>query len=614
MKNHSVERGPRFLLPRILAVVLATFWAVGQASAAEVQLNRISENVVEITGGSGRAAWRIRYGTGSLGFKPQLIPVEGNRAWYAYGPWLRLIDTEKGIVIGRWHFGSEIVDLVPRGTKVQVELQDKGEDQPIRRSVVLDPSDPHVPFWPSNNLLLLRVPLTEADMLWPSVIRAGSKVPAEEAHKLLPELEEAVRRDPLTPWFRIGLAKALKDIGDPRSTEIVNEAISLATTDYTELLRISSFLDRDGDYDLERAAFERGYQDFWQRGNDPRLFRFLITLLMTYAPRGGDFGHPETPLGREHIERKYKLMPYGEAAPFAWQLYADYLATHGSADQARLWRMRAADAFHQSGLLLFAMAALGRTDLLILLVLCSALAAIAYALVLNARYRPQSRMDLAAHKHAAGLARIAAFLNAHYWSRRERFAFFTIIVVGWVSFGFAGEDLSAILRVASMPIAAGSGSFAGPVTINKFQRDLPETPERDLMLAFAYQQDGQLDGAEFLYRHTPQFAESWNNLGVILKQKGNDQEAKTAFEKALQLNPKLHEAALNLGQPPSDFWTEQHEKYLPGKPMLTPPSGPHITIAYMGGSLAQVLLRALAGPFSVENFGQKIKVIWPLYD
>jgi tetratricopeptide (TPR) repeat protein len=209
---------------------------------------------------------------------------------------------------------------------------------------------------------------------------------------------------------------------------------------------------------------------------------------------------------------------------------------------------------------------------------------------------------------------VAAFMNAHYWSRQERFALFTIVLVAWVSMGLVGEYVSAILRTANMPVSALAGSYGGPGTIAKFENDLLATPQRDLMLAIAYQQDGQLDKAEGLYRSLPQFAESWNNLGVILREAGKDQEAKATFEKALELDPKMAEAALNLGRPPSDFWTEQHYKYLPGQPMLSPPSAPHITTALMGGSTARIFLRALAGPFSEGSIPIGFKLLRNLYD
>lgn len=618
MVNHVI----RFLAPRILAAILTTFWAAGTMTAAVPQLNKISNTQVEITGGSGKEAWRLRYGLyPQAPCKLQFVATSGNRAWYGYCGWLRLIDTEKGVVIGRWHFPGEIVNLTPEGTKIQVEDESaNGPNERFVRKLELDPSAPHVPYWPTSRLVFYRVPVYEGQMVWPSVFPPGApgqhKISAEEAKKILPDLEDAVRRDPLTPWFRVGLGRVLRALGDPRATEVFQEAIKTPATDFIELFQVSIYFDVNGENDLGQAAFERSYQDFWQKGNDPRMLTALIDyLILCGRPHGGDWGNPATPHGRELIERVYKMMPYGEGTPFAWQLYADYLAAHGSADDARLWRSRAEDSSRNAA---FTFSGSGnidkRTEVFILVALVSALAAVFYMVVLCARYRPQSRLDLAARKQASGLSRVAAFMNAHYWSRQERFALFTIVLVAWVSMGLVGEYVSAILRTANMPVSALAGSYGGPGTIAKFENDLLATPQRDLMLAIAYQQDGQLDKAEGLYRSLPQFAESWNNLGVILREAGKDQEAKATFEKALELDPKMAEAALNLGRPPSDFWTEQHYKYLPGQPMLSPPSAPHITTALMGGSTARIFLRALAGPFSEGSIPIGFKLLRNLYD
>jgi hypothetical protein len=51
------------LLPNFLALALATFWAAVPASAGNAQMNRVSDTVIEITGGTGPHAWRLRYGT-----------------------------------------------------------------------------------------------------------------------------------------------------------------------------------------------------------------------------------------------------------------------------------------------------------------------------------------------------------------------------------------------------------------------------------------------------------------------------------------------------------------------------------------------------------------------
>lgn len=601
MRGQILRRVIRFLVPRILAAA-AIFLAVAPAIAAEAQMVKVSETAVDITGGSGNQAWRLRYGLILPSeFKPHFVVGEGNRAWYSYGGWLREIDTQKGVVLGRWHYPGEIVELTPEGTKVQVEIEDKADDVHIyRRKFQLNPSDPHVPYWPTNLLMLYRASINEGQMLWPEVINNGAptKIPSEEAKKLLPKLEEAARRDPYTPWFRVGLGRVLRDLGDPRASEEFQAAIKSPGTDFTELFQISRYLDATGEKDLARAAFDRAYQDFWQKGNDPRMLTALINGLVLYTRRGNDWGDAATAHGRELIERVYMLMPYAEGAPIAWRVYADYLSAHGLPDQSRVWRARAEDAA-QNAMPISSFMRLA--DYSLLLGFATVWAAIIYAFVLFFRYRPQRKLDLAAGQRTGEKSRRFAFFGTEYWSRRQRIAFFSIVFLGWFGVGVSGQYVGAILRQSSAPLSTAAGSLGGPATIAMFSRGLPASHQRDLMLAIAYQQDGQLDKAEALYRKLPQFAESWNNLGVILKQMGKNEEAKAAFEKALSMDPKMAEAALNLGHPPSDFWTEQHQKYLPGQPMLAPPSQAHAQSAFIGGSMATVFLRALAGPMSTGD-------------
>ena len=141
-------------------------------------------------------------------------------------------------------------------------------------------------------------------------------------------------------------------------------------------------------------------------------------------------------------------------------------------------------------------------------------------------------------------------------------------MIAWIAYGLAWQSAAGIVRIAEMPIAMGAGSLAGPGTIAAIESGLLPTPERDLLLALAYQQDGNSDKAQELYRRTPQFAESWNNLGVLLKQSGKEAEGRQAFEHALELDPKLAEAGLNLGRPQESFWTALHEKNVDRKSVV----------------------------------------------
>ncbi len=373
----------------------------------------------------------------------------------------------------------------------------------------------------------------------------------------------------------------------------------MQTADFTELLRISSFLDGLGENEIARAAFERGYQDFWQRGNDPRIFVTLFGRLVLIGRIPFEQSKSMSKHRDELIERLYKLQPYGQSADLAWELYADYLSKAGRSEDARVWRARAEDA-KKNALLPFRRSRMPvSTDGALLAIFSSILAAFVYFLALYARYRSQRRLDLAASKQGRFSWRFA-FFNTEYWSRRERIAFLIVVCTGWLAAGVAGQFVQRIIRVASSPISLGMGSFGGPVNTWYLENRQPPTDERNLWLAVAYQQGGENEKAERLYRSLPQFAESWNNLGVILKNSGHDPEARQAFEQALRINPDLAEAALNLGRPAQTYWTEQHQKYLPNAPMIAPPQRERMraTLGALGASPAKMYFRALAGPFA----------------
>ena len=163
----------------------------------------------------------------------------------------------------------------------------------------------------------------------------------------------------------------------------------------------------------------------------------------------------------------------------------------------------------------------------------------------------------------------------------------------WYAVGVIGSFVAGILLPFEAPLGFSMGNFGSPATVSWLERRRVWSPEWDLLLAIAYQQGGQKQRAEQLYRGLPQFAESWNNLGVILKEAGKEQEARQAFEQALQRDPGLAEAALNLGRPPQSLWTEHHQKYLPDRPMIAPPSQERIRNAMLGGPPLRVYVRAL---------------------
>jgi tetratricopeptide (TPR) repeat protein len=761
-RNRKINGAIVGLVPSFLAVTLATFWAVLPARGAEAQLNRLSVALIEITGGSGANAWRIRYGAHYSFYQVQLVRAGPDRAWFSHGDWLRLIDTQRGIVIGRWRFPAQIVGLVPKEKRVQVEIEDRmGEERVFHRTVLLDPQSPDIPQWPLNNSMMYTLSLTEVSSAWSAVDlgsrAAGIKVTPQTAQQLIPQLEEAIRRDPLTPWLRVALGKTLWDIGDPRAKSEFQQAVQVPTTDFTELLNISALVETLGEQEVARVGFERGYKDFLARGNDPRLnFAYWVRNAI-YDPRARSWGNPPLDHRSELVERIYRI---SRTPTTVCRLYADYLQKNGRPEEARVWRARAEETKRKFAFSL-GQWFLGGADREILVVLGAIFAAFAYFIILFVRYLPQRRLDIAKRRqavvpppgstvarfrtwslgeqisfvalvaitwliayvrmpeqpfafwsalfafylsfpiallgfvviylrrwwqgrrampspqstvgpatyswldfrhwglvkrmgffaavvaggslgymsitagevpvfyamaviwsaivgaliyllviyvldwprrrreeHAVKLAPGFSWFNMIYWSTRERIAFLLIALVGWFTVGIIGLEFRWTLRMVDLPWA--TGSYAGPVTQWHLQNSLPPTPERDLLLAVSYQQSGENEKAERLYKTLPNFAESWNNLGVILKAEDKGSDARQAFEHALQIDPALPEARLNLGQQPNSYWAQEFQKYLPGRPMLALPNPDVIRRAYWVASASQLYLSALAGPLSGE--------------
>lgn len=244
-----------------------------------------------------------------------------------------------------------------------------------------------------------------------------------------------------------------------------------------------------------------------------------------------------------------------------------------------------------------------------LLFLAAPLGVLIYFTVLYLRYHPQRKIQSGAQKRGR-LTLNLTFFNAEYWNRTNRIAFLTILLVAWPAVGifvFFGS-----LYGSAGDVRLGTGHLGGPGPLSTFE-SLPDTPERNLLLAMAYQYDRQLDKAEALYRQLPQFPESSNNLGALLKDSGRRDEARAAFERALQLQPGMDEALWNLGRPSASMWTELHQRYTPDRAMLVPAHRERIPRAVLGGPVWKKALEAWKGPWlHPSTYTERIRVPDPI--
>ncbi len=610
MKNQRVAKRASVLVAEFLAVLLPMLLPVFlalPALAAPATVQQLQNGVIEISGGSGAQAWTLRYASVAKmeAYEHHLVQADEHRAWFSHGGWLRLIDTDKGVVLGRWNLPGYVTELKPHDGKVTVTVSDYiGDVVDLRKTYEFDPQHPNVPLWMAGNMLTYRVaeqePLAALKTYAVNQVRRVPTGPItpEDEKAAVPLLEEAIRRDPFAPWFRVLLGQILADQHDARAPQVLREAVELPGVDCLELFPMSAHLAWIGQPELWLAAFDRGYADYIRRGFEPRLFTLLIGRLVLLGMPLEKLPAAAVPKMQEDI---YRLMPYQEGAEAAWYGYADHARQAGDTQRAEVWRQRGADARRNGTCFGYALSlAFDRWHLLAWALLA---AMIFYVIVQRLRYAPQRRLDAAARSRGAGGRRFS-FFGAVYWDTRERLVFLTLAVALWLATGIAGGYLSGYMRMFASPWEPWMGSFASPMSAWQFENHVGTTenfsrvvpgPATDLLRAFAYQSGGETQKAEALYRALPQYAASWNNLGVILKQAGREAEARQAFEHALQADPQLTEATYNLGRGTTSLWAEIHQQYLPGQPMLAPPPRRLIIESY-NGTWGDRLPGILAGP------------------
>lgn len=580
-------RLPGFLA--ILTLALPGFLPT-EAAAADVQIAILSNRAFRVSGGPVNQQWHVQYGSGN---GPGRLPGAGvlslsgpeHTAYFSHENWLRRIDTEKGVVTGRWHFpGNRITALAWTKNHLQVQVTEYPfGGEPLSSTIEFDPDNPSIPFWPTGSGISAGSAELETHCC-----RAAGFNDVAQANEWLAEAENTAHRDPLSPWLSIELAHIYKALGRPEAAALFEHAVSISPEDYSELLRISATLDDDGLRELARDAFERGYAAFWKRGMDPRLNFSLPGQLLIYPnPR-----KITESLRPELIDRRYRIGPWVESAAFAWDSYANMLNAAGKSQDAALWHERAVEA-RQNSLYMFSRTVIRWYETVFALVPAVHLAAIVFILALYFRYLPERRLQTRARR--AGARRRFAFFNVEYWSRSDRIAFLIIGIVTWLSLGAAGALTNILERQASIPLSIGMGNLGGPAATRYLQNRLSPSPERDLILAIGYQQEAQTAKAEELYRQLPQFPESWNNLGVALQDSGKTAEAREAFEQALRLDPGMPDAQWNLNRKPASFWAELHQRFVPDRGMIAPPSREHFMQAF-GVDWKRFAWQSLAGP------------------
>lgn len=578
---------------RAVILVVTIVALAAPALAQGVRLERPLPNRVDITDGT----WRIPYGVSGSGTQrsPLLIVVSPARAYFAHGAWLRLIDTTAGVVIGRWRFPSKIeaVTAAENGT-VDVRFLLSAWHISPNMTVRFDPTTGNVPQWDTGSLINYRTAEFEAiELIRTTMPLDDWSRPAPGAIKTLPLFDDLIKRDASAPMFRVLRAKLLREAGDSRADAAFAGIFDAGSNDFTEWFRISRILETlpQPEPALAARAYDRAFRDFIGRGRDPRLVDTLVARLVLFLP-GTDLVLSNDAVRRSYFDQMYPLAPTSEATERAWAFHARALEASGDTAAAATWRARA-DVSRRESLFLTTVDFQIRHDRGLLIALASIPAAVILIFTRRVRYAPQMRMRRTAAERSGQRAEWV-FGGLAYWSRRERWSLLLLLVVGWLALGYSRTYARVMGRSAAM--APHVGAISGPEDFDRF----PPSDERTLMQAIGMQSVNDIAGATRLYRSIPQFAESWNNLGVLLAREGNDAGSRDAFARALAIDPALGEAIFNSTGRATTQATQTFQKYAPANmKMMALPTREHALRAYLGPVWTHRYARMWLGPIDV---------------
>lgn len=445
--------------------------------------------------------------------------------------------------------------------------------------------------------------------------RAFSSPPAPLAAQLqemVGWLEVQEQRDPTNPWYRFERAQALSYLGQPERAKPLYESLAQwSGQGKDELMAMVIALD-EIDADLAQRVFELSLRDMMQRGYNPELGVSLISLVVIYG-RWPQQVSVEALIEdsalyatlTRHADRLAMYSPRGEAIYYFWQAMAD--AATARKEPARAKRYAAlADKSFDYRILGFADKIVGDVGNQLNLFL-GTLWAILLLVVLKLLRTFSARYD----RTASPLLRFNPLTR---WSYMEVVGLLCLVPLLMFTGQRVAQGVKIVGLAAGAPYELFSGDLGHPAAaayINEVDATVqaPGYTSRAWLLAdyniyfvqaFSAQQAGDLERAATLYE---KIGRPWsiNNLGVIRAAQGRPDEAKALWEKALNLDPNLLEAAHNLGQTlePTSVKAERLSRYAQGLKVNVAPNSSHWASIW----LARALMSGVAAASSFEGMG-----------
>jgi tetratricopeptide (TPR) repeat protein len=411
---------------------------------------------------------------------------------------------------------------------------------------------------------------------------------------------ERSERDPTNPFVRLEWGAAALRAGDSNGATLMRQALEVNAPFYVFVGLASRFEDLR-QTELAQGALERAKRAFAAAGYDPG-FPISKEALAAFGDPLGEarrlFAAQNPVRGAAWLEYVRATTPRFPGYNVVYGEFASYLEGQGRSAEGADWRRLSAelDAGTTYGLgdqgftRLEAFGALG----LALTLACYLL----LQFVLMLKYYPQQTRDLQSHGGRFGATSRAPLVRLRhsligYQTITEKLIGVLLLVgsVGVLGVWQYARQGGEFVRSSALGLGTAGGAA--------YFQSLSNVPSSGnaFLTGLGAQLDGDTNRALESYEAAGSVAGARNNAGTIWQARGDTPRAQSEFSQALEIDPNLMAAKLNLGNAAEGYRVAFHNAFRKGLPMLETFS-PRELAAFRFGVLEQEFVRMSADPWA----------------
>jgi tetratricopeptide (TPR) repeat protein len=507
------------------------------------------------------------------------------KIYFAYSSFVMELDMTKAQITNRYQVLGEITGLTSEGNKliintfngVRGQVWDK--EQVVRVNVEQLKNIAKFATITNRDYENIYVKRRDAEQLSniiekiyiPSLIE--NKYDADILEQVRQEYLDAVAADTTNPWYYIYLGLISEDLGRKVYSNVYyQKALEIKSLVFYDYFQLSTFYEYIGERTMADRAFDEGMKDYIGRGYTPeqltstKSFLNYTNWLIPAIEKLKDKDVDRTII---LMDRYYQLAPLKEGNFNILRGVEKYLIDKGKLPESRIWQVRAGrtQGFFFPGDYSIILADFGLN-----IFLACMISFLLFSVIFLSRDLSQFIEDVKHHK-----MKYREFFFRRYLSKRNIYSFVILYGFSLVMLGVCSNTLGLIGKMVKEPATINAGTWGNYASVKYFDKDLPDSPDKNLFLAIANHQLKDYATAIKLYE-TQDNPVVHNNLAAIYLKQGKKAKAREELQTALKQNKYMLEARYNMTLvdskakvPQKEEKVELYKKYGPSIPIIAMP-------------------------------------------